>query len=44
MSRFLKENWGWIVVPMALVLGLLCLFLWMTSGDEPAPFDYPIFG
>ena len=43
MGRFLRENWLWIVVPILLVFLGLALFIWMTEGEQTAPFDYPIF-
>ena len=41
--RFLRENWLWIVVPIAVVLLGLVLFLLLFPEQEAAPFDYPIF-
>lgn len=42
MRRFLRENWLYIVLPIALVvIGLTALFLF--NRDEASPFIYNIF-
>ena len=34
--NFLKENWPWILSPMALIFGFLTWFIWFSSVGEPA--------
>lgn len=42
MRRFLRENWLYVVLPVALViLGLAAL--WILGGSDSSPFIYPIF-
>ena len=42
---FLKDNWVWILAPMALILGAV-IYLVFFSGppdDSVAPHQYPMF-
>lgn len=41
--RFLRENWVWIVAPIAVVAVLLLAIAFLSSGDDPSPFVYNIF-
>ena len=41
MARFLRENWIWILAPVALVVGLV-LFAVVTGGEGDSPFVYNI--
>ena len=43
MGKFLRENWLWIIAPIVFVLVLMGVIVWMTEGDESAPFIYNIF-
>lgn len=43
LARFLRENWLWIVGPIALVVVLLAVLAFVFGQDENAPFIYPIF-
>ncbi|MDP6384590.1 MAG: hypothetical protein QGI93_00190 [Planctomycetota bacterium] len=42
MSDFLKENWIWIVAPIALVAIGVIVILTMSSEDPAAPFTYTL--
>ena len=42
MSNFLRENWIWIVAPIALVVGLVAVMIVIGSQGD-APFVYPIW-
>jgi hypothetical protein len=39
---FLREYWLWIVIPFAIVIGAIALFVWMTSGDQVSAFQYNV--
>ncbi|HVS19877.1 MAG TPA: DUF5989 family protein [Planctomycetota bacterium] len=41
MERFLRENWLWILAPIALVVGLVILVAVQSHGAE-SPFIYNI--
>ena len=41
MLTFLRENWIWMVAPIAL-LGLLVVAVLIWGPDAGSPFDYPI--
>ena len=44
MGKFLKENWLWMVVPAALVLGGLYVAFVLTAEPDPGQeFIYNIF-
>ncbi len=43
MKNFLREFWLWIVIPFALVIGLLILLFALSGGDGSSPFVYNIF-
>lgn len=43
MLKFLRENWIWIVAPIAVVAALLLAIAFFGSGDDPSPFVYNIF-
>ncbi|MDP6410611.1 MAG: hypothetical protein QGI46_14650 [Planctomycetota bacterium] len=44
MGNFLRENWIWIVSPIAIVILGLCWMIYMgSSGDGDAPFLYNIY-
>jgi uncharacterized integral membrane protein len=40
LGKFLRENWLWIAVPIAIVLVLLVAVIAMTNDETIAPFDY----
>ena len=42
MGNFLKENWIWIVAPVALVAIGVIVILTMSSEDPAAPFIYTL--
>lgn len=42
MKDFLRENWLYIVAPLALVLVLLVALI-LFGGDSASPFFYNIF-
>ena len=43
MMRFLRENWVWIVAPIAVVAVLLVTIAFFSGGDDTSPFVYNIF-
>ena len=42
MRAFLRENWIWIVAPIALVVGLVAVMIVLGSREDSA-FVYPIW-
>jgi hypothetical protein len=42
VGRFLRENWIWIVAPIALVVALLALVI-VSGSQGDAAFIYPIW-
>lgn len=40
---FLKENWIWILAPVAVMLVLLAYGALAGGGDTAAPFEYALF-
>jgi hypothetical protein len=42
MSAFLKENWIWIVAPIALVAIFVVVILTMSDHDPAAAFTYTL--
>ncbi len=42
MGSFLRDNWLWIVLPAAIALILLIVFVALTMGDSPVPTRYQI--
>lgn len=42
MGNFLRENWIWIVAPIALVVVLVAVVV-ITGGEGDSPFIYNIF-
>ena len=42
MSDFLKENWIWIVAPIALVAIGVIVILTMSNDDPAAAFTYTL--
>lgn len=42
MSSFLRENWLYIVAPLAIILIVLAVVL-LTGDDSSSPFIYNIF-
>jgi hypothetical protein len=42
MGDFLKENWIWIVAPIALVAIGVIVILTMSSDDPAAAFTYTL--
>ena len=40
VSRFLRENWIWIVAPVVTVVVALVVILVMGEGDPAADFIY----
>ena len=40
MGNFLKENWIWIVAPVAVVVIAVVALLLMTEGDPANDFVY----
>jgi ABC-type dipeptide/oligopeptide/nickel transport system permease subunit len=43
MSRFLAENWIWIVAPIVIVMVLMVAVVLLTQGNDASPFIYTIF-
>ena len=43
MKEFLKEYWLWIVVPIALVIALLAVVVFLAGDEGASPFQYNIF-
>ena len=42
MSEFLKENWIWIVAPIAVVVIAVVVILVVAEGDPASAFIYNI--
>jgi hypothetical protein len=40
---FLREYWLWIVVPFAIVIGAILVFMWMTNSEQVSAFQYNVF-
>lgn len=40
MAKFLKENWLYIVLPIALVVIGVAVLVYMAEGDPSAAFVY----
>jgi uncharacterized protein DUF5989 len=43
MKEFIKEYWLWIVVPIALVVALIAVLVFLSGGESASPFQYNIF-
>ena len=43
MGKFLAENWIWIVAPIVIVMVVMIAVVWLTQGNDPAPFVYNMF-
>ena len=43
MSKFLSENWIWIVAPIVFVAVLMTGLVLFTQGHSADPFIYSIF-
>lgn len=43
--NFLKDNWLYIIAPMALILGAVAWFVFCSEqpGNEPSPHQYNLF-
>lgn len=42
MTKFLKENWLYIVIPILLVVAGVVALVYMAEGDPAAGFQYNI--
>lgn len=42
MSKFLKENWIYIVLPIVLVVVGVAVLVMMSEGGPASPFQYNI--
>ena len=43
LTGFLRENWVWIVAPIAIALVLVVVLALVFGGDDSSPFIYNIF-
>ncbi len=43
MSRFLRENWLYIVIPIVVVISAVVVLLVLSKGDSGATFTYDVF-
>ena len=43
MKAFLRENWFWIAVPIALVLALLVVVAFVFHDGSLGNFEYQLF-
>jgi hypothetical protein len=43
MLLFLRRNWIYVAVPLALILAALALFLFFFADDAAAPGVYPVY-
>ncbi|MDE0904047.1 MAG: hypothetical protein OSB42_05405 [Planctomycetota bacterium] len=42
MSRFLKDNWIWILAPVVLVIIVMIVITILNPGNTPAGFEYEL--
>ena len=42
LAGFLRENWLWIVGPIAVLIVVLAVLAYVSGQDESAPFIYNV--